>query len=313
MVKRFLVFMTACFMFMFPLSAHTDVIFEPLFSPVLSAEEFFSRHINEFVWVNRTFYANGESGFVSVKEIPGSDNEIAVIENNRPFIIRYTFNHKREFWGLISHTYNYERKSWGDSGKEAYRWIPMNQLLFRYDSRSFIEEHRDEFYPYTGSYEALREAERVIVWSWPGSGKVNGIVEEERFNNISIFFAYKDSQEREWGFIKNFQHGNRMYSSVWVCISDPANDAIPAFNPQQPMPWPPQTAKRSMKKTDIFQSEPPSSMFRVAESNDVTPPLENIFYETSLLIFLVGVLVISTVVLIRVFWKPNKDKEITKG
>ena len=66
-----------------------------------------------------------------------------------------------------------------------------------------------------------------------------------------------------------------------MCLSDPLNREIPAFNPPpEPVRWVSET-----EHTEIWQS-------------DNTVPI---------VIIMVALLVIGTAVLIKVFWKPNKQ------
>jgi len=112
----------------------------------------------------------------------------------------------------------------------------MSQLAPLYDSILFFEDHKDKFYPYIGNYEELKTAERIILWPWPGSGSTNVRVrtaEAEEIENINISHVYKDKDGREWGLIaRGIENG--FNSDMWVCISDPGNDAIPEFNPPHP-------------------------------------------------------------------------------
>lgn len=272
MIKRCFVFLflAVSLLVMLPFSAHADVLVEP-------NNDFYSRHRNEMTSLNRSFYANGESGSVSLKKAPDSKSEVTVIKNGEVLNIMFTYNHKGEAWG-VTELYMQDVPY----GQWPTGWIPMNQLLLVYDFISFAEEHKDEFYPYAGSYEALKTAQEIVLWSWPGSGNTpkllhatprEAISSDESF---SFSHAYKDDQGREWGFI-GYWYG---YRNVWVCISDPANSGIPAFNPApQPQLWQP---------------------------SDASAP-KNVFPMSLLIIILVVVLVVGTAVLIRVFWRPNKN------
>ncbi|MDR1131112.1 MAG: hypothetical protein LBL15_01690 [Oscillospiraceae bacterium] len=252
------------FLLLFPLAAYADVLIEP-------DNDFYTRHRDACTALRRSFYANGESGAVSVKKEPGSKTETAVIENGEVINIMFTYNHKGEIWG-VTEIYT--------EGKRPNGWIPMDQLLLVYDYISFSEEHQDDFYAYTGSYEALKTAEEIVLWSWPGSGDTQGNFEtlsDENSENFSLSPAYRDGQGREWGFIAYWHQ----YRNVWVCISDPTNSDIPAFNPPpQPELWQPDdtNAPKSGRSTPL------------------------------LIIILVTLLVASTAILIRVFWKPNQGK-----
>jgi len=124
-----------------------------------------------------------------------------------------------EFWGF---TYEF-------SG-----WIKLDQMLVMYDYVAFEEDHRDEFYPYDGDFTQIKEARSAIAWAWPGSDAHIWTYEDLETENFRVSYAYKDNEGREWGFV-TYLYGGR---NIWVCLSDPLNRDIPAFNPApEPMPW----------------------------------------------------------------------------
>lgn len=270
MIKRCLAFLllAVCFLLMLPLTAYADVLIEP-------NNDFYTRHRSECVSLNRSFYANGEGGSVSVKQEPGSNTETAVIENSEILNILFTYNDNGEIWGVTEiFSENEPYDTWPNG------WIPMSQLLLVYDYASFAEEYQEEFYTFSGSYEALKTANEIVLWSWPGSGELKGTLEAltvENDGEFNISKAYKDKQGQEWGFLV-YWRGER---NVWICLSNPASRDIPAFNPPpQPKLW---------------------------QSDDVNPPKNGLSLPV-IIIILVFVLVAGTAVLVRVFWKPNNGK-----
>jgi hypothetical protein len=286
MKKRLIVFMflITSFLFMFSLAAKADILIEP-------NNNFYEKNAGECVYVGRSFYANGPSGYVSVKEAPGVKKEIAVIENGASILIQFTYDNDGEAWGATI---------MGNREKPD-GWMPMEQLVLVYDYMSFDEEHQDEYYPYSGDYEELFAPGEIVFWTWPGSGVVAWVLEEQWRNpdGEAGFLAggfepprlYEDFKGREWVFI-GYLSGIR---NTWACLSDQANKDIPAFNPPpkpqlfppavipafsspiQPQPWPPGDAL----------PQPSGSSLPV------------------LIIILVAAVVAVTAVLIRVFWKKK--------
>jgi len=265
---------------MFPAVVFANVIMPPV-------NDFFIRHRDELVPVERFFYVNYEGDYVSLKDAPGSERVSDVLENNRAYFIRSTYNHEGESWGYMQ----LSNRQFGP----PFGWIPMNQLLLRYDAISFDEERGDEFYPFSGSYEALKTAQEIVLWPWPGSGdgEINRRIRVHNealiiFNDaisegFKIYHAYTDYQGREWVFTNIRGRRRSNDRQMWVCLSDPTNLDIPAFNPPRPVPWP------SVKALpDISQSGP-------------SLPL--------LTLILVAVLASSTAVLIRVFWRQGREKK----
>ena len=129
MVKRFLILLAACSLLMFPIVAYADIIWEPpvILEPPDPGNYFYSQHKNECVPMNRSFYANGEGGSVSVKIAPDSETEIGVIENNSECYIKYTYDYEGELWGLVDLKLALDQTS--DTARPEEGWVPMNQLL----------------------------------------------------------------------------------------------------------------------------------------------------------------------------------------
>jgi len=159
-------------------------------------------------------------------------------------------------------------------------WVKIdNQLLVLYDYVAFEEDHLKDFYTYEGDYVEIKETKAAVAWPWPGADSPLWTVEDLDTTNFRVLHAYKDEQGREWGFV-TYLYGS---PNIWFCLSDPLNRNIPAFNPaSEPMIW-----ESDTEHTDIGKSE--------------NSPI-------GLIIVLVAALVIGTIILIRVFWKPNETK-----
>jgi hypothetical protein len=164
-----------------------------------------------------------------------------------------------------------------------------------YDYISFAEEHKDAFYPYTGNYEALKKADKIVLWSWPGSGKINDISKWRILSLIDfrVLYAYKDEQGREWGYIGMDPRSGYSSDDAWICLNDPANENIPAFYSPQPKAWQPPKSWYFMPILHhLLQTQSPKSSL--------------------LIISLVCLLVAVTAALILAFWRPNKGSESGK-
>jgi len=293
MIKRFVILLVILFLLMPPLDVLADVVF---------GNEFFYQHQYETKSLERRrFAANGPHGTVSAKEEPGAKKEIVVYQNGAEVLIASTYVHNGKYWGItpISH------------GMMPSGWIPMDQLLVMYIRDDFYDEHMNEFYSYTGSYDEALSAGRLVAWEWPGSDRAKRILEYDSFvgetatiysnpssdsgfiiKDISADFAYMDNEGREWGYVnitysyKSWENdpirsGNR-YLKEWICLSEPENSNIPAFNPApEPTKWVPGG------KTD-FSSAPESTI-----------------NAQLWIVLIIAILLIATAVLIMVFWKPR--------
>ena len=178
----------------------------------------------------------------------------------------------------IEYSCLYDGDFWGFTLQNS-GWIRMDELLVLYDFLTFEEEHSSEFYAYDGDYAEIEETRSAIAWSWPGSGDALWTFEDTDAEYFNAAYAWKDEQGREWGFV-GYLYGLR---NIWFCLSDPVNGEIPAFNPASaPSAWAAAKAHKEIVKSD-------DSMLWI-------------------IIILVAVLIIVTAVLIRVFWKPKKQK-----
>lgn len=252
----------------FPLIARADVISEP-------DNTFFRRNRNRCTPLERSFCANGKNGSVSLKEAPGSKKETGVVANGESIYILTTYNDKGKVWGFSEYPQD--------------GWVPMDELLLIYDYISFAEEHGNEFYTYTGNLDALpEEPSDIVLWKWPGSGK-NTRIDEPTDVPASLVKSntYKDEQGREWIFMSSY------YYEGWICISDPTNTNIPAFNPApEPMKWGPEGTQQTAAGWESHDIQPAPAKFSLPVS----------------VIIITAVLVICTAILIGIFWKKNTTK-----
>ena len=273
MAKAMVMLLLTALLLTLPLIARADVLVEP-------RNDFHSRNRHSCRPLGRRFYANGESGSISLKTEPGSNNEVEKFENGKIMYISHTYNHNGDIWGL------YE----SPGGGWLNGWIPLEQLLVVYDYISFREDFEQEIYIYNGSLDTLIEAEKVVLWTWPGSGEYSNILGAPyKERSFDVYFtsypgqtlkphAYRDDDGREWVFTSMKYLGNN-----WVCVNEPTNSMIPAFNPA-----------------------PEPELWLPGEDHSVLPgalPLP------VMVITLVAVLLVITVILIGVFWRKSKAEE----
>ena len=255
MFKRILIVLIACFIFAPTLVAQADLVVEP-------ENDFYSRHQRQLVILERAFVVAGENNSVPILQEPGSRIGIAQVRSGEEIYLSHSCLYKGEYWGFtLAHN----------------GWVRIDELRVVYDFISFEEEHRNEFYRYGGDFSEIEEAQSALAWLWPGSGIFSWTVRNLRSEDLSVVHAYRDSDGREWGFVR-YPPERRNF---WICISDPMNRDIPVFNPrQEPARW--------VSDTPHEEIEPSSSSMIV------------------LIVVSIVVLVLATVVLIRFFWKPQR-------
>ena len=191
-------------------TASADVIWAP-------NDDFYNQHYEECEYLGRSYYTNGQEGGVALYQRPGS-GYVHVLENGIELYLSFIYaDAAGTIWGVAE--FNNE----GDTG-----WVDMADLLLIYDNQAFIEEHETEFLPYDGAFEELctSEDQRVIVWTYPGSGRINCDLEHlnQSYSPLAPDVTWTDAEGRVWG-----RFGYFMAARGWVCLSDPGNEKLPVI------------------------------------------------------------------------------------
>jgi len=265
-----LIIMTAIIIPVF--TAYADVLIEP-------DNDFWRKNSNKMKHMVHNFYANGENGYVTFVVEPNSTREVFSVMNGEVVYITYTYTENGVAWGITEKNTGAPDNSRWESG-----WVQMEQLYVMYDSIIFYEENSAVFTEREFNVEDYYSEGDIVFWTWPGSGKTNFVMEALYIDNgdlpIDILGStiYTDSDGNEWGYIA-YIYGSR---HVWVCLSDPSNHNIPAFNPAP--------------KPDLIAAAPPSS----GQSSNQR------FSAPMLAISLVSLAAMLSLVLIRLFWDKKK-------
>lgn len=225
--------------------------------------------------------ANGSGGSIGIKQNPGDTNDIATLNNGEIAYVQYSCLVNGEYWGLVTGVWT--------PADYIDGWVNLGEMLVVYDYVAFDEDHREEFYQYEGDYSGIFEAGELVLWAWPGSGKALATFEVADDQFLSVEHAYRDADGREWGLL-TYYFGIR---NVWICLDDPANDGIAAFNSDPgPAVWQPDTGHRE-----------------VTYGGGI---LGNLSSNTLIIIgVMIAALVIITLVLIKVLYKPKKSVDKT--
>lgn len=242
-----------------------DVIWEP-------QDSFYEQVRENCYYVSRTYFANGEKGYVTVYKNPKSSRVVTDLENGENIHIIFTYKDKsgRE-WGITE--FNDNSKSY-KSG-----WMLMDELIARYDYISFYEDHEEEYVDYDGSFDLNKYEGKIVVWKYPGSDVISSHLYMDDLKEYLPEFShmYTDNEGKKWAHFTYYM-GRR---NGWVCLSDPENESLPTI------------------KVDYEGLIPASKPDRtLVERNG-----------SWLFIALVAGLVIVTAILIKVFYgKNNKAK-----
>lgn len=256
--------------------AYADLIWTP-------DDEFYEKHSDECVRVERSFTANGPEGETVLWKSPGSKKKIATFENETEFYVEYVYTDKKEKqWGIVQTV-------------QGSGWLRMEELLFIYDNIAFCEQHVSEFRAYNGEFDDYVVEEAILLWTYPGSGKTNGKISE--FDNLhSIQYVYTDQEGRQWGYyaFTDTVNWNRRwgYSAAWICLTDPINDKLPVIKYEI--------------TPDIIDVQP----YKQPQQPGQTQAEQGFDKDNSSIILYLGIavitLLVATAVLIRIFWKKDK-------
>lgn len=174
----------------------------------------------------RQYITNGQPGYVTVYETPGSELVLGYVANNG----RFTGSHLYDGWTLAV-----------DSEGERLGWVRLSETCVLPDAISFEEKYGGAFLSFD---EAIGEdpldfsraftrldISKVKIYSYPGSAEVLGDVNAQTFwsndsPEESYTQFYRDSQGRLWFPYSSLHHPP--FCSGWICLSDPGNANLPA-------------------------------------------------------------------------------------
>ncbi len=256
--------------------AFADVIYTP-------DDDFYNSHYEEFEYLNRNYYTNGEEGYVEFfKEPDGSSAGFS--KNGNSFLILSTYKGAGGvLWGVTE----YDDTSSADkyllpaegNGSLIVGYVKMDDMVLGYDSQRFLEEHASELKPYEGDSTALADLESAVFWTYPHSGEYYEYTLE--FEDRPAFDeAYTDDDGRVWGYV-SYYYGIK---DSWVCISDPLATDIETIEYQ---------------KIDFIQPD-----------SDTPPtPSRDGLSTTTIAIILVAAVVIVSLILIIVLRKKKTGAE----
>ena len=212
-------------------TARADIIWEP-------ADGFYQTHRTECKEVYRSYIADGKDGYAAMYKSPTSSEKVKLFENGSEFNFSHSYQDaKGKEWGLIG-------------PGVATGWIPMDEVLLKYDNISFCEEYEGEFEEYNGEYDDELANNVLTIWSYPCSGETQGELPEVN-QNIKIYYTYTDQNKNVWGLLGFLQRVQRVAGddnevikwkdyNGWICLNDPdkvnfpivdhQEDTIPAIN-----------------------------------------------------------------------------------
>ena len=234
-MKRLFVFLlTLLTLLALAAPAYADIMWEP------DNNSFYDRHRNQCEYENRTYYANGKDGFVTLLDAPNGSMVRAQFENGEKLRIYFIYNGS---YGLAAF--------WTD-GEETSGWVPMSDLELVYDYISFAEEYADRITAYNGEFADYDgTAEAVNFYSYPGAENIRQTWETSGQWNVLenltgktdghsyISSIFTDEDGRTWGYV-NYMYG---HLNSWFCLEEPDGEEFPVRTVPDPGLTPAQTPK----------------------------------------------------------------------
>ncbi len=250
--------------------ALADVIMEP-------NDNFYSSHSSDCEYVNRDYYANGESGYMELFTEPGGSS-LGFADNGGVFHVQFSYKLGDVKWGVVEYEESDGKLVPVGNGENKTGWIKLSDTIVKFDYISFDEKHSSEYTTYNGDYSELAGKTGIVMWTFPNSGENNGTLEAIS-ENFAVQSVYTDSEGRKWGFVSYYY----AIKNFWICLSEPTNSEIVAIDAETPALYSPEPG-----------SKPQSS------TNDMT----------TVLIFCVAAAILIAVVLTAVLTKKkSKDTE----
>ena len=207
--------------------ALADVIWEP-------ESSFYALHRGSCELEQRGYWVNSPEGYTTLWDEPGG-TPVANLPNGTLLFIYYRYQGGQGDWGIVEYSAETLREAAltldeNEVPKDRWFevWVPMEDLVNRYDNQSFLEEHAGE----------LLNEERTLsvsgllycTYAYP-EGPLN-FQQTQAFevDELTLSPIYVDASDREWGHVGYF-YGDR---NVWFCISDPENPDLtgPSREPQ---------------------------------------------------------------------------------
>lgn len=229
-MKRFFsCFLTLVMLLALSAPAYADIMWEP------QDNQFYKQH--GCTYENRSYYANGPEGFVTVWDAPGGVVVQAQYQNGEALWVGYTWQE----WALISR--------WEDE-KEITGWVPLAELSLIYDYLSFQEEYADRIRPYDGEFaDYAGDAAEVNFYEYPGAEEIKQTWETDgdwhvldnltgtAENDSYISKAFTDEDGRTWGYV-GYMYGRL---NAWFCLDEPDGADFPVREVSAQELTPPQT------------------------------------------------------------------------
>jgi hypothetical protein len=210
-MKRLFTLLLACLLLCaLAVPALADVAYLP-------RDSFLEKHWDDCRYENRWYYANGPEGYVLAHKTPDSA-EATPLPNGGKY---YISNVYRGEWGVLEYDKETLANNLGSASISG--WVRMSEMVADYDADAFYRDHQSEIV--SGEVELEIDSDSTVyLYKYPGSGIVTDELSGSWAGEPLLFNTlFTDPAGRQWGYI-GYYYGHRDF---WVCLDDPANDALP--------------------------------------------------------------------------------------
>lgn len=180
--------------------ALADVIWEP-------DDDFYTAHYDE-CQLDQAFYEAKADAVIQMS--PEDDAVLETVPAGETVYVSFTWNG----WGY---------------GELTGGWVDLSGFRRLYNEDDFLSAHQHELSDEEGTVSRA-ENDVIVLWTFPGSGTVAGIVERAEFDwaedDPAYYTLWTDENGVRWGRV-GYYYGTR----GWICLDDPGADDLPAAAP----------------------------------------------------------------------------------
>ena len=209
-MKRLFTLLLACLLLCaLAVPALADVAYMP-------RDRFLEKHWEDCRYENRWYYANGPEGYVLAHKTPDSATATPLPNGGKYYIS----NVYRGEWGVLEYDKETLTNNLGNGSVSG--WVRMSEMVPDYDNDAFESDHWSEFIMDSAELE-LAEDSTAYGYKYPGSGIVVDEFSGQYYREpLQLSPLFTDPAGRTWGFM-GYYYGRH---NCWICIDDPANDAL---------------------------------------------------------------------------------------
>ena len=271
-------------------AAFADVIFEP-------RDKFYEKHREDMQYADKVYIANATANGY---ESPEDDDVLLTASDGTRLYISFVYTDANGVeWGV----YDWDTTTC---------WFRLDELEPVYDTRDFINDHKDEFTEYADQLaEVPLDGGEMPLWKYPGSEEQYGSVYlDEYFTHADYAsFVYTDHEGRAWVY---FPYVFGMEG--WANAADPLNHTPVVFDANAPAETPAPTeepaAEPTAAPTPTAEPEPSEEPNEVeVGSESKSPARMNTVVLIAIAVLAVGFVMVISVVLIVVLYVLNKKKK----